>query len=318
MSDIVNVGICCFDAIGQTIDDYPPPGGLRLFDQLTMTTGGNAVNCSIALAKMGLACEAIIKVGMDNPGDFVIGELRTHGVGIEGVVRAAGIHTPFTFACIFTGGQRSFFHTMGANGTLCYDDINMAIVKRARFCFVTGTMVMKTLDGAQSARLLAEAQAAGVKTLLDTVYVDNAPPELWHANIDPCLPHLDYFIPSQPEARKITGLSEPSEMARKLQSKGCRNVVIKLDETGCFCRDADGREALVPSYQVAKVVDTTGAGDTWSAGFIAGLHQGLPITEAALLGNATAAHCIQAPGASTGIVLLERIRAFQKATPLRG
>ncbi len=317
MSDIVNVGICCFDAIGQTVDDYPPPGGLRLFDQLTMTTGGNAVNCSIALAKMGLACEAIIKVGIDNPGDFVIGELRTYGVGIEGVVRAAGIHTPFTFACIFTGGQRSFFHTMGANGTLCYDDINMAIVKRARFCFVTGTMVMKTFDGAQTARLLAEAQAAGVKTLLDTVYVDNAPPELWRVNIDPCLPHLDYFIPSQPEARKITGLSDPSEMARVLQSRGCRNVVIKLDETGAFCRDTQGREALVPSYLVEKVVDTTGAGDTWSAGFLAGLHQGLPINEAALLGNATAAHCIQAPGASTGIVSLERIRAFQKSTPLR-
>ncbi|MCL2330350.1 MAG: carbohydrate kinase family protein [Phycisphaerae bacterium] len=311
MSDIVNVGICCVDAIGQTIDDYPPPGGLRLFDQLALTTGGNAVNCSIALGKMGVACDAIVKIGDDNLGEFVVSELSKYNVGIEGVVRAKGIHTPFSFACVFSGGQRSFFHTQGANGTLSYGDINLSIVKRAKFCFVTGTMVMKTFDGQHSARLLADAQKAGVKTLLDTVYVDNASLQLWHDNIFPCLPVLDYFIPSRPEAQKITGLQSPSDMARFLQDKGCQNVVIKMDELGAFCRDRSGHEVMVPAYQVDRVVDTTGAGDTWSAGFLAGLCEGLGMAEAALLGNATAAHCIQAAGASTGIVSLERIKEFQ-------
>ncbi len=312
MSEIVNVGICCVDAIGQTIDDYPPPGGLRLFERLTLTTGGNAVNCSIALGKMGIPCDAIVKVGNDALGEFVISELRKYGVGIEGVAHDPSIHTPYTFACIFTGGQRSFFHTQGANGTLRYADVNMDIVRKARFCFVTGTMVMRAFDGADTARVLREARAAGVRTLLDTVYLDNAPPELWHANLDPCLPELDYFIPSQPEARKLTGLSEPSDMARWMQDRGCRNVVIKMDERGAFCRDAAGVETMVPAYRVEKVVDTTGAGDSWSAGFLEGLREGLDIPEAARLGNAVAAHCIQAPGASTGIVPLDRIKAFQR------
>ncbi|MBI4579541.1 MAG: bifunctional hydroxymethylpyrimidine kinase/phosphomethylpyrimidine kinase, partial [Planctomycetes bacterium] len=238
-------------------------------------------------------------------------------VGIEGVIHGRGIHTPYTFVCVLSGGQRSFFHTQGANGTLCYDDINLAIVKRARYCFVTGTMVMKTFDGGQTARLLGEAQKAGVKTLLDTVYVDNASAQAWHDVIFPCLPVLDYFIPSQPEARKITGRERPVDIARFLQDKGCKNVVIKMDEQGAFCRDAAGTETLVPSYQVERVVDTTGAGDTWSAGFLAGLREGLAMPDAALLGNATAAHCIQAPGASTGIVALARIKEFQKKTPQR-
>lgn len=317
MADIVNVGICCFDAIGQTVDDYPPPGGLRLFDKLTLTTGGNAVNCSIALGKMGVPCDAVIKVGNDALGEFVVGELRKYGVGIDGVIHADGIHTPYTFVCVLSGGQRSFFHTQGANGTLCYDDINLAIIKRAKFCFVTGTMVMKTFDGLHTARLLKDAQAAGVRTLLDTVYVDNAPVELWHDNIFPCLPHLDYFIPSQPEAKKITGLSQPADIAKALQDRGCKNIIIKLDEAGAYCRDAAGTEAVVRSYKVDNVVDTTGAGDTWSAGFLAGLREGLTMPEAALLGNATAAHCIQAAGASTGIVSLAKIKEFQKKTPLR-
>ena len=106
-------------------------------------------------------------------------------------------------------------------------------------------------------------------------------------------------------------------MARFMQDKGCKNVVIKMDEHGSFCRSASGEQAMVPSYQVDKVVDTTGAGDTWSAGFLAGLRDNLPMCDAALLGNATAAHCIQAAGASTGIVELDRIKAFQKTGHLR-
>jgi sugar/nucleoside kinase (ribokinase family) len=306
MSDIVNVGICCVDAIGQTIDSYPPPGGLRLFDRLTLTTGGNAVNCSIALGKMGVACDAIVKVGSDALGDFVIHELERHGVGTRGLVRADGIHTPYTFACVMPGGQRSFFHTMGANGTLCYDDIDMDLVRRAKFCFVTGTMVMATFDGQQTARVLAEARKAGVKTLLDTVYLDAAPREAWHASIHPALPVLDYFVPSQPEAKAITGLDKPSDIAKAFQDRGCRNVVVKLDEQGAFCRDASGVETHVPAYRVDHVVDTTGAGDSWSAGFLAGLQRGLDMPAAALLGNA-----------STGIVPLEQILAFQQTTPLR-
>jgi sugar/nucleoside kinase (ribokinase family) len=193
----------------------------------------------------------------------------------------------------------------------------MDIVRNAKFCFVTGTMVMKTLDGEQTARLLSEAQQSGAQTLLDTVYLDTAPRELWHASIHPALPVLDYFIPSQPEARAITGLKTPGEMARYFQDRGCKNVVIKLDEVGAFCRMADGTETTVPAYRVEPVVDTTGAGDSWSAGFLAGLHEGLSMPDAALLGNAAAAHCIQAPGAATGIVPLEQIRRFQQSTPLR-
>lgn len=317
MSDIVNIGICTVDAIGQTVDDYPPPGGLRLFDKLTLTTGGNATNCSIALGKMGIPCDIIVKVGNDALGDFVVSEAKKYGVNTAGVIRGTGIHTPYTFVCVLSSGQRSFFHTMGANGTLCYDDINLDIVRKAKFCFVTGTMVMKTFDGQQTARLLKEAQKAGVRTLLDTVYLDNASTQQWHDSIFPCLPHLDYFIPSQPEARAISGMSHPSEIARMLQYRGCKNVVIKLDKDGVFCRDADGQETHVPSYVVDRVVDTTGAGDSWCAGFLAGLSKGKSMTEAALLGNATAAHCIQAPGASTGILPLAQIEAFQRSTPLR-
>lgn len=312
MSDIVNVGICTVDVIGRTIDQYPPPGGLRLFDDLTVTTGGNAVNCSIALAKMGIPCDMIVKVGDDMLGRFVLQEAQKHRIGTAGVVRdGSGTSTPFTFVCVHRDGQRSFLHTMGTNGTLRLDEIDTSIIRRAKFCFVTGTMVMTAFDGQQTAELLRQAKDAGVTTLLDTVYVDTAPTAKWQEVIVPCLPHLDYFIPSQPEAMGITGLDEPSAMAQWLQQRGCRHVVIKLGAAGAFWRDADGREGRSPAFAVEQVVDTTGAGDCWSAGFLAGLSRGESIAEACDLGNATAAFSIQAAGASTGVRPIEEILQFR-------
>jgi sugar/nucleoside kinase (ribokinase family) len=307
MSDIVNCGICTVDIIGRPIDEAPPPGGLRLFESLTITTGGNATNCSIAMAKMGVPCDII----------FVRNEAAKYRLGTKGLIVSDDSHTPFTFVCVPSHGERSFFHTMGTNGTLCYDDINLDVIRQARFCFITGTMVMKAFDGEQTARVLSEAQKAGVTTLLDTVYTDAASDKEWHDAILPCLPHLDYFIPSQPEARRITGQDDPSAMARFLQEKGCKNAVIKMDKEGAFCRGAEGTETAVPAYLVENIVDTTGAGDCWCAGFIVGLSRGLAMPEAAALGNAVAAHCIQAVGASTGIVPLGQIREFQSKTPTR-
>ncbi len=317
MSDIVNVGICTVDAIARTLDDYPPRGGLRLFDSLTLTTGGNAVNCSVALAKLGVACDVIVKTGPDTLGDFILAELKQYGIGTAGVVRDEHTHTPFTFVVGHEDGQRSFIHTLGTNGTFEAADVDLSIVERAKFCFVTGTMVMPTLDGEQTAGVLAAARDAGGVTLLDTVYDDTAPQARWQASIHPTLPHLDYFIPSDLEARAITGKKDPFEIARALQDRGCRNVVVKHDAAGAYVRTADGVEERVPAYQVDNVVDTTGAGDCWSAGFLAGLRAGESVCDAALLGNAVAAHNIQAPGASAGIVSLDRVREFQKNTPQR-
>jgi sugar/nucleoside kinase (ribokinase family) len=317
-SDIVNVGICTVDVIARTIDEPPPPGGLRTFHRLTMTTGGNAMNCGIALAKMGVGCDVVIKVGRDPLGEFILSEAERYGLGTDSVIREDDGTTPFTFVCVRSDGQRSFYHICGTNGTLRHDEIHMDYVRQHRYCFVTGTMVMPTFDGEQTAEFLRQTKAAGLVTLLDTVYTDDASQKRWRSVIVPCLPHLDYFIPSQPEAAAITGLADPSEMARWLQDRGCTHAVIKLDAAGAFCREADGTETHVPAYQVDEVVDTTGAGDCWSAGFLAGLSSAQTIPDAADLGNATAAHCIRAAGASTGIISLEGIRAFQQCVPRRG
>ncbi|MFQ6048411.1 MAG: carbohydrate kinase family protein, partial [Phycisphaerae bacterium] len=225
---ILNIGICTVDAVARCVDQFPPPGGLRLFESLTLTTGGCAMNCSLALARMGLSCQIIIKVGDDLLGQFVLEQLGRHRIDQRGVIRAAGQGTAFTFVCVHPSGQRSFIHTMGTNASLQLEEIQIDLVRQARFCSVSGAMVMPALDGEPTAQLLAEAQRSGAITLLDTVYTDTADQATWQAKIHPVLPYLDFFVPSEPEARAITGLDAPAEMARYFQARGCKNVVIKL------------------------------------------------------------------------------------------
>lgn len=317
MNDILIVGIATVDAIARPVDEFPRPGGLLFFKHLTMSTGGNAVNCSIALAKLGVPCNVVARVGTDMLGDFVLAELTRHGVSTDGIVFDDSTSTAFTFAAVASNGERCFLHTTGADARLCRADVPPERLRGRKLVFVTGTMLTDSLDGQPTAELLADARAAGAATLLDTVYVESAPAEEWCRRVHPALPQVDYFIPSHPEARAISAREDLSEIAKDFQARGARNVVIKLGERGVFCRDGQDRERLVPAFRVEPVVDATGAGDCWSAGFLVGLRTGLALEQAAQLGNAVAAHGIQAPGATAGVKPLAQIRAFMEANRAR-
>lgn len=306
-SDTLIIGIAVVDAVAMPVDRFPAPGGLRFFDDLTFTTGGNAVNCSIALAKLGVPVDVLARVGADQLGDFIVSELRRHGVSPAHLIRDPSRSTSFSFVCVPSDGERSFLHTTGANATLRADDAAPALLAGKKLVFVTGAMLMDALDGEPAVALLRDAHAAGARTLLDTVYVESATPAEWRRRVVPALRLLDYFVPSEPEALALTGEVDPSRMARSLQREGAANVVIKLGARGVLCLDAAGRETVVPAFPVSTVVDTTGAGDCWGAGFLMGLREGRSMEDAARLGNAVAAVSIRACGATTALRSVEQV-----------
>lgn len=306
--DVCCLGILVADAFGSPIDDIPPKGRLKLFDHMELHIGGCAANCGIAMAKLGLEVSVIGKVGNDVFGGFVTDTLRAAGLDTAGVAVDPEVNTSFTFVIVGSDGQRRFIHTMGANATFCEDDVDISLVKKARYLHVAGTMVMPTLDGRQTAHVLQQAQAAGVTTCMDTVFNDRLDDYL--PVIGPCLPHLDMFLPSIEEAERVAGTSEPKEIVRRIHDKGVEVVVVKLGKEGSYVFGR-GEEAYVPSYRV-QAVDTSGAGDCFVAGFLAGQLRGWSLVESARFGNAVAAHCVQAVGCTAGVVGFEATRAFQE------
>ncbi len=308
------IGIATVDAVARTVDRFPAPGGLQAFEELTIATGGCAVNTALALARLGIPADVVTRVGRDPNGDFVVSELARHGVSDAGVVRDPSRGTSYSFVAVLGSGERSFLHTTGANARIAAADVSDAMLEGRPLVFVAGVMVMDSLDGEPAAGVLARARARGAQTMLDTVFVEGLAREEWVRRVGPALRHLDYFVPSLPEALAISGRGEPVAAAEFFRAEGVRRVVVKLGEAGALCLDEDGRVTHVPAFPVAEVVDATGAGDCWCAGFIAGLLGGAPFCGAARLGNAVAALGITGAGATSAVPPLADVRRFMDRT----
>lgn len=144
-------------------------------------------------------------------------------------------------------------------------------------------------------------------TVMDTAWDFE---DIWLPKVEAALPHLDLFMPSVEEAAKLTGEAEPGRIADRLLEMGPKNVVVKTGKTGALLCPAGGPRQQVPTWRSVRAVDTTGAGDAFCAGFLAGMAQGWDFTRCGVFANAVGTHCVMAIGASTGIRPIAEIEAF--------
>jgi ribokinase len=122
------------------------------------------------------------------------------------------------------------------------------------------------------------------------------------------LPNLDVFAPSRTEATALTGQSNPAGMVAIFRRHMKRGLIgIKLDAEGCYLDNGD-EAVMVPSYSI-KLIDTTGAGDTWFGGLLTSLTRKMPLRKAGQFANRAAADCCTALGASTGVRSFEETLA---------
>lgn len=307
MSDVLCLGIFVADVMAKPIEQMPKRGMLQLFDQMELHTGGCANNTAIDLAKLGVSAGVMGKIGMDGFGDFILRALKEHGVDTTGMKRDSKSNTSFTFVMIHTDGERSFFHYLGANAQLTYENIDLDLVKNCKNLHIAGANLMPKLDGMPTAMILKIAKEAGLTTSVDTAWN----PEIdWLKQIEPCLPYTDIFLPSIEEAKMITGLEQPAEIGDFLLGHGVKVVGLKMGEQGCYIK-GDGQELSLPAFKV-DVVDTSGAGDAFVAGFLAGLLRGWDLETVGRFANAVGATCVTAIGCTAGIKTMEETLKFME------
>jgi len=303
---IVCLGIIVADVVGRPLRTLPDPGRLVLVDEMSLHTGGCAVNTATALARLDAPVAVIGKVGSGPLGDFLLHKLEERGIDTRGISRDPQVGTSASMVMVDPDGERRFVHYIGANARLTLSDVDFDIIAGACMLHVAGALVLPGMDGEPTATLLQKAQSLGVTTFMDTVWDDTG---RWMDLIGPCLPHLDYFVPSLPEAQALTRLREPKDVARALLDGGVDNVALKMGADGCLVMTSDGKSLLVPAFEV-EVVDATGAGDAFAAGFIAGVWQGWPIEQSARLANAVGALCVTGIGATGGVRSLAETLSF--------
>lgn len=248
-------------------------------------------------------------MGADLYGDFIRSTLDSCGVDTTGLVRTNTAPTTFSVVCIQPEGQRSFLYTPGSTAELCPEDIPWETVEQCGIVFVTSTLLLDGLDGAPCAEFLARCRAAGKYTVMDTSWDME---DIWLPKIRESLQGLDLFLPSYDEAEKLSGEQEPEKMTAFFHSLGVREVIIKLGAKGAFWQPAEGAGRYFPTYDRIKPVDTTGAGDSFCAGILAGLSMGWPMERCIPFANAVGTHCIMEMGASAGIRPMEEILRFME------
>jgi sugar/nucleoside kinase (ribokinase family) len=305
---IICLGIMVADLVGGPMVEMPERGSLILVDEMGLYPGGCAVNTAVALRRLGLPVRLIGKIGQDALGDFLLADLKACGVDVQGVKRDDQLTTSATMVMVDPDGERRFVHHIGANAALSANDVDLGLVKESAILHVGGYFVMPGLEREPLAALLEDVRSAGVKISVDTAWDASG---RWMESLAPCLPYIDYFVPSLAEARAITGLTQPEDVAKALIERGAGIVALKMGAAGALVMDHDGRCIRAPAYQV-DVVDTTGAGDAFAAGFIAGVYLDWPLEETARLANAVGALCVTDSGAAGGVTTLEETIDFMR------
>jgi sugar/nucleoside kinase (ribokinase family) len=308
MKKIHCVGALVVDLLCGPIKEYPTPKRQTQVttEWIRVMPGGGAANMPSALARMGLAVSSFSKVGDDLNGQFICGELEKLGVDTSGICVSAGETTPFTFVGIHPDGDRTFIHTPGANVTFNLNDLDIEQVVAGDYLLYHDLWVLPGMDGKPAATLLERARRQGVVTCLDEGFGYGPKRE----QLEAMLPYCDYVTPSFDDLQAIYPGTSPDELARRLLDLGAATAVIKTGRSGCMVARGSDRMQIAPP--AARVVDTTGAGDCWDAGFLAALANGEDLHTAAAIGNACAAFCIEAVGGSTGVPSYQEVR--QRAT----
>jgi len=299
--DAVIAGLAVVDVLGRPVrfSALPKPGGLQFLDSMTMSTGGNVANVGIDLSKLGFQVAAITRIGNDALGRFLLHEFKQHRLGTRGVRVDRTAQTSSTFVAIGTDGERTFLHTRGCLANFCISDVleNLSLVRRAKI-FAFGYLgLLPEMEEDFETLFRTIKRKTGASILLDT----GGNPRTQPQRLASFIRYIDYFIPSYEEAVLLTGRKKPEDIIRYLYDKGAPNVVgVKMGARGCFIATSQGTEHI-PAVPVKRVVDTTGAGDAFVAGFLASIIRGFNPFEAAQIGNAVAAECITAVGASSAI-----------------
>jgi sugar/nucleoside kinase (ribokinase family) len=307
--DVLCVGQLAADILVRPVNRVDFGVDTKRVDGIDIKNGGDCLNVALGLRTLGASVGFAGLVGEDQFGEYLRGVVTAAGIDARGLRRTREARTCSCLVLINSNGDRTFFYYGGANDLFSLADLDMAQLDSASIVHVGGTYLLPRFDGEGAARLFAEARKRGKLTCMDVTWDTTG---RWLSVIEPCLPHLSFFMPSIREAREIAGTDDPKRIAAFLQEKGVGTAVIKLGEKGCYVKPGVDPGFFCSAFPT-EVVDTTGAGDSFVAGFLTGVLKGWDVKSSAELACAVAAMNIRAVGATAGIPTFEEARQFMQA-----
>lgn len=288
--NVVAMGVHVLDVHVRPVDGVPEGSDGAIVDEIAMSAAGTAGGTGVILRKLGAAVQSFGAVGKDSLGDTLVGLLEAAGVDPTHLVRRGAAQTSASVIPVRPNGDRPAWHCIGTNGVYTVQDVDLDVVAAATHLHLGGP---EFLGGEAAAKVLSHARTNGVVTSVDMLAPGDAGMLEW---VEAVFPHTDYFLPNDEQLLGLTGAASLEEAARQILDRGAGCVAVTRGSDGALVVTAD-TTVEVPAFAV-DVVDTTGCGDAFSAGFLRGLALGKDLEAAGLMGSATAA--LVAQGLTTG------------------
>ena len=294
---VVSLGVHIVDILGRPVTGIPPGQNVIVLDEIRVTAAGTAAGTSVDLAKLGAEVIAMGAIGDDELADFLVFLMSRHGVDTGRLARKQTAQTSSTILPIRPNGERPALHVPGASPLLAIDDIDLDAVAASDVLHVGAPDVLERFTRESLFRVLEVAKANDVVVTVDLLYAGQpATLEL----LRPLLPLIDYFMPNAEQLCALMNVDDLHAAVAGVRSICSTTVVVKMGAEGSMLA-ADGPPVRIPALPV-EVIDTTGCGDAYTAGFIVGLARGWSPLAAAWLGSATGGLVATGLGSDAGII----------------
>ena len=307
LGQVVALGAHILDVLGRPVEAIPPGQGSIRLAEIRATAAGTAAGTAVDLAKLGAHVLAMGAIGDDLIGDVVSAALARHGVDTSGLARKPGVQTSATILPIRRNGERPALHVPGATPLLELADIDTGRVRASRALLIGAPDALGPVAAGGLAGLAAAARQAGVLVVTDVLH-PGRPQDL--ERIGGLLASADWFAPNADQLLALTGRDDLAAAIADVLDLGTGGVAVTLGAGGCLVAwPGSGPPLALPALPV-EVVDTTGCGDGFTAGMLAGLLLGADPPDAAWLGIACGSLVATGLGSDAGIESLSQVLDF--------
>ena len=287
----------------------PAPGETVLGDSFVCSPGGKGANQAVAAARLGGACRFVGRVGDDDFGKALLAAMKAEGIDCSRLMVTPEVSTGVALIVVDGMGENAIVVASGANARLTPDDL-FAYENAFRGAAIVLLQLELPLPTIRAAIDLGRRH--GCKIVLDPAPAINPMPDE--------LMKVDVISPNVLESQAIAGAKDVEErvyknIASDLIARGASAAVLKLGPRGCLVVMADGHFYSVPPYKVS-VVDTTAAGDAFTAAFAVAIANGKSYHQAAKFANAAGALACTRMGAQTAMPTAAEVRLLMTDQPL--
>jgi len=299
------IGLTTLDVVARPINALPEGEGTTLIEGIGVAPAGTAAGAAMVAARLGVETRLAGSVGGDLTGRFVRMALEEQGVGTELLETIPGFPTSTTVLAVDSNGRRPNFHALGAGLFAPTGEAVLEDASRSAFLHYGGIGGPK-MDGGAGHAVIKAAKAGGAIVTCDLI----SPQSTALAELERLLPDVDYFMPSVAEAFALSGTQDLAGAADFFLALGAKAVLMKNGGQGSYVA-LGAKRASLPAYDITPV-DTTSCGDSYCAGFIAGLSRGLEPLEAARFATAVAALVAQ------GLATLGKLESYDRVLKAMG